>query len=394
MTPAKRIGLLGVEGAFDVLMRARALEAQGRHIIHLEIGEPDFPTPVHIIEAAKKALDDGYTHYGPTMGLPRLRESISAHFAAERGLKVDPGQVCVTPGAKPALFYAMMAVLEPGDEVLLPDPGFPIYASLARYAEAIPVGVPLLPERNYSIDLNFLAERLNPRTRMLILNSPHNPTGGVIPREDIQALGKLLADRDIVVISDEIYRTIHFCEDQPASIANEPGMAERTIIIDGFSKSHAMTGWRLGYGIYPGWLTDAVSKLVVNSNSCTASFVQMAGVAALEGPQDECERMVQQFRTRRDMFVGHLTGIAGFDCTVPLGAFYAFPRIDLSGWSASQVASALLNEAGVACLGGNAFGLRGGQNLRFSMANSLENLELAADHLRSWAASCPVPKSA
>ena len=390
MRPAERTRQLGVEGAFDVLSRARALEAQGRHIIHLEIGEPDFPTPAHIVEAAKTALDAGYTHYGPTMGLPDLREAIAADVAATRHIQVDASQVCVTPGAKPALFYAMLATLEKGDEVLLPDPGFPIYASLARYLEALPVAVPLVESRQFSFDLDFLADHLTPRTKMVILNSPHNPTGGVMPAADVRALANLLMDRDIVVVSDEIYRTIHFGEEPPMSISSIPGMAGKTIIIDGFSKSHAMTGWRLGYGIYPSWLVDTVSKLVVNSNSCTASFVQKAGLAAIAGPQDERLRMVEEFRVRRDDFVRQLAGIPGFSCTVPLGAFYAYPSIEGSGRDSKELEVALLNQAGVACLAGTAFGSMGSHHLRFSMANSLQNLQLAAQRIIDWINLVPV----
>ena len=391
MRPAQRTTQLGVEGAFDVLTRARALEAQGRHIIHLEIGEPDFPTPAHIVEAGKRALDEGFTHYGPTMGLSDLREAIAADAAATRGIPVDPSQVCVTPGAKPALFYAMMATLEPGDEVLLPDPGFPIYASLARYLEAVPVAVPLLESQQFAYDLNFLADHLTSRTKMVILNSPHNPSGGVMSHGDVKALADLLIGRDIVVVSDEIYRTIYFGDGAPASIASVPGMADNTIIIDGFSKSHAMTGWRLGYGVYPKWLTDTISKLMVNSNSCTASFVQKAGVAAIAGPQTDRLRMVEEFRARRNAFVTQLTSIPGFHGGVPLGAFYAYPNISETGKNSKELEVALLNEAGVACLAGTSFGGTGSQHLRFSMANSLENLALAAKRVEHWMNVVPVP---
>ncbi|HEY3742144.1 MAG TPA: pyridoxal phosphate-dependent aminotransferase [Bryobacteraceae bacterium] len=391
MKPASSISRLGVEGAFDVLSRARALEAKGQKIIHLEIGEPDFPTPPHIVEAAKRALDEGYTHYGPTMGLPVLREAIAKQVTSTRAMAlVDPSQVGITPGAKPALFFAMLATLEPGDEVLLPDPGFPIYASLARYLGAVPVPVPLVESRQFSFDLNFVEDHLTPRTKMLILNSPHNPTGGVIAEADIRELARLLIDRDIVVISDEIYRRISFEDEPPFSIASIPGMETKTIIIDGFSKSHAMTGWRLGYGIYPTWLTDAVSKLVVNSNSCTATFVQMAGLAAVEGPQTDCERMVAEFRKRRDAFVSLLTGIAGFNCTVPHGAFYAYPSVAGIGTNSKELEDALLTQAGVACLSGSAFGLQGSHHLRFSMANSLPNLQLAAHRISEWSKTSSV----
>lgn len=391
MKPAERTLQLGVEGAFDVLSRARVLEAQGRDIIHLEIGEPDFATPAHIVEAGKRALDEGHTHYGPTMGLPDLRAAIASHVATSRGIAVDATQVCVTPGAKPALFYAMLATLEKGDEVLLPDPGFPIYASLARYLEAVPIPVPLVESRQFAFDLNYLADRLSARTKMVILNSPHNPTGGVMSEADTRDLAKLLIDRDIVVISDEIYREIHFEATYPFSISAVPGMLEKTIIIDGFSKSHAMTGWRLGYGVFPKWLTETVSKLVVNSNSCTASFVQKAGLAALTGPQTEVLRMVGEFRTRRDAFVSKLTSIPGVTCIVPQGAFYAYPNIANVGMPSKKVEEALLSLAGVACLSGSAFGGTGGNHLRFSMANSLKNLDLAAERIEGWMNSVRVP---
>ena len=391
MRPAERISRLGVEGAFDVLSRAKALEATGRHIVHLEIGEPDFPTPAHIVEAGKKALDDGYTHYGPTMGLPGLREAIAVHVSETRGIAVEPSQVCVTPGAKPALFYAMMATLEKGDEVLIPDPGFPIYASLVRYLEAVPVPIPLVESRQFALDLDYLTDHLTPRTKMVILNSPHNPTGGVMSASEVRDLARLLVNRDLVVISDEIYRTIFFGDEAPFSISSVPGLAEKTIIIDGFSKSHAMTGWRLGYGIYPTWLTDAVSKLVVNSNSCTASFVQRAGLAAINGPQQDCRRMVEAFRGRRDFFVSQLTSIPGFSCIVPLGAFYAYVNIQSHSLPSKELADHLLNGAGVACLAGDSFGSNGAGHLRFSLANSMENLGLALSRIAGCAASVAVP---
>ena len=390
MKPAENTNKLGVEGAFDVLSRARALEARGHQIIHLEIGEPDFPTPVHIVEAGKKALDDGFTHYGPTMGLPELRDAIAADVFATRRIEVDASQVCVTPGAKPALFYAMAAVLNPGDEVLVPDPGFPIYASLARYLGAIPVAVPLLESTQFGFDLQFLADHLTARTKMVILNSPHNPTGSVMSLADLDALAGLLRDRDVVVVSDEIYKTIFFGTDPPASISSISGMAEKTILIDGFSKSHAMTGWRLGYGVYPKWLTETVSRLMVNTNSCTASFVQKAGVAALTGPQTDCQQMVEQFRARRDLFVTGLNSIPGFTCTVPLGAFYAYPNISATGMTSKQLEDSLLRVAGVACLAGTAFGGSGTPQLRFSMANSLENMALAITKIDHWIRIKPV----
>lgn len=384
MQIAERISRLGVEGAFEVLQKARALEAQGRNIIHLEIGEPDFPTPRHIVEAGKRALDEGWTHYGPTMGLPDLREAIAARLATTHGLaSVSPARIGVMAGAKPALFFAMMAVIEKGDEVIYPDPGFPIYASMVRFLEGVPKPIPLLESKGFSFDLDRLRDSITDRTRMLILNSPHNPTGGVIPEQDIGAIADMVRGRNITVISDEIYASICFDAAPPVSIASIEGMEEQTVIVDGFSKSHAMTGWRLGYGVYPSWLVDAVSKLVVNSNSCTASFTQKAGLAALTGPQDECTAMVAEFRKRRDAFCGAINTVPGFSCQIPPGAFYAFPNVTGTGIDARKLADSILHNNGVACLSGTAFGSHGEGYLRFSLANSLENLLLAVERIRS-----------
>lgn len=382
MQIAERISRLGVEGAFAVLQQARALEAQGKHIVHLEIGEPDFPTPQHIVEAGKQALQDGWTHYGPTMGLPDLREAIANRLRGTHGVEISPNRIGVMPGAKPALFFAMMAVLEKGDEVIYPDPGFPIYASMIRFLEAVPKPIPLLETRGFSFDLDRLKDSITPKTRMLILNSPHNPTGGVIPAADIRAIADLVRGRNITVVSDEIYASICFGE-PPLSIASLEGMEQQTVIVDGFSKSHAMTGWRLGYGVYPDHLVDAVSKLVVNSNSCTASFTQKAGIAAINGPQSDTEAMVAEFRRRRDVFCGLLNSIQGFTCQIPTGAFYAFPKVVETGIEAKLLSERLLTEAGVACLSGSAFGQYGEGYLRFSLANSLQNLELAGERIRN-----------
>lgn len=382
MQIADRISRLGVEGAFAVLQQARALEAQGKHIVHLEIGEPDFPTPQHIIEAGKQALQDGWTHYGPTMGLPDLREAIAKRLVTTHGVEISPGRIGVMPGAKPALFFAMMAVLEKGDEVIYPDPGFPIYASMVRFLEAVPRPIPLLESRGFSFDLDRLKDSITDKTRMLILNSPHNPTGGIIPAADVRAIADMVRGKDITVVSDEIYATICF-DEPPLSIASLEGMDQQTVIVDGFSKSHAMTGWRLGYGVYPDHLVDAVSKLMVNSNSCTASFTQKAGLAAIEGPQSDCDAMVAEFRHRRDVFCGILNSIQGFTCQTPPGAFYAFPRILETGVEAKTLSERLLTEAGVACLSGTAFGQYGEGYLRFSLANSLANLELAGERIRT-----------
>lgn len=380
---ANRVSLLGVEGAFDVLSRARALEAQGRNIIHLEIGEPDFETPAHVIEAGKLALDQGYTHYGPTQGDPEFRAAIAEHVASTHGIPVSADEVCVTPGAKPVLFFAMLALVEPGDEVIFPNPGFPIYESLIRFCRATPVPIPLVEDRGFSFDLDVFRSRLSDRTKLIILNSPQNPTGGVIPAEDIRAIADMARERNLMVLSDEIYARICF-EGAPLSIATLPGMKEKTIICDGFSKVYSMTGWRLGYGIMPRWLVDPVNKLMVNSNSCTASFSQRAGIAALRGPQDDCAKMVAEFRRRRDAFCCGLNGIPGFRCPIPAGAFYAFPNIAATGRGAKELAGALLNDAGVACLSGTAFGQFGEGYLRFSMANSMENLLEAVDRIRAY----------
>jgi aspartate/methionine/tyrosine aminotransferase len=371
MKLASRIDRLRIESAFDVLVRARALEAQGRSIIHLEIGEPDFPTPAHIVEAAKKALDDGYTHYGPTQGLPELREAIAAHVSETRGIAAKASQVCVVPGGKPIIFFPMMALLEPGDEVVFPDPGFPIYESMIRFLECVPV--PLDPRD----------PKITDRTKMVILNSPENPTGEVLSGAVLERIAEQVRERDCMVLSDEIYSRIYYA-DVPGSIASLPGMQEKTIILDGFSKTYAMTGWRIGYGVMPEWLVEAVNKLMVNSNSCTATFTQRAALAALTGPQDEVVKMVAEFHKRRDAFCAALNEIKGFDCPIPGGAFYAWPDITGTGKSSKELADVLLNEAGVACLNGASFGTRGEGRIRFSYANSLGNLLEAAERMRRW----------
>jgi aspartate aminotransferase len=383
MKLAGRIQRLEIESAFDVLVRARALESQGRSIIHLEIGEPDFPSPAHVVKAAKRALDEGYTHYGPTQGLPELRESIARYVSRTRHIEVDAKEVCVVPGAKPILFFSMLALLEVGDEVLYPDPGFPIYRSMARFVKAVPVPIPLLEERGFSLDLDYLRAHITDRSKLLILNSPQNPTGGLIPESDISAIAELLRDRDIMVLSDEIYSRLYYGAEPPFSIASLPGMREKTIILDGFSKTYAMTGWRLGYGVMPVWLVEAVNRLMVNSNSCAASFTQRAALAALDGPQTEVDAMLQQFRERRDMFCGALNQVPGFHCTAPGGAFYAFPNINTTRIPSKELADYLLNEAGVACLDGGSFGDRGQGYLRFSFANSLDNLMEAAQRIQA-----------
>jgi len=373
---------IGTESAFEVLARARALEAQGRSIIHLEIGQPDFPTPPHIVEAGKRALDEGWTGYGPTSGFPDFREAIAAYISRTRNVGVGAEQVVVVPGGKPIMFFTMMAVVEPGDEVIYPNPGFPIYESVIRFLGATPVPMPLVESRGFSFDLDTFASKLSSRTRMVILNSPANPTGGVIPRDDLARIAELLRDRDVLILSDEIYSRIWYGE-QPESIATFDGMLEKTIVLDGFSKTYSMTGWRLGYGVMPAWLASAVDVLMVNSNSCTASFTQRAGLAALNGPQECVEDMVAEFRRRREAIVHGLNGIRGFRCAVPQGAFYAFPNIAGTGLSSRELADLLLDKAGVACLSGTAFGSYGEGYLRFSYANSLENIQEALQRLRA-----------
>ena len=383
MKLAERMSRIGVESAFDVLVRARALEAQGRHIVHLEIGEPDFATPPHVIEAGKKALDDGWTHYGPTQGYPDLREAIARHISETRGISVGADRVCVVPGGKPVIFFPMLALLEPGDEVIYPNPGFPIYESMINFLGAKAVPVPLVEERGFSFDLNVLRDSLSDRTKMLILNSPQNPTGGLIPREDIRHIAELVRERDLIILSDEIYSRIFYGE-KPVSIASLPGMLDRTIILDGFSKTYAMTGWRNGYGVMPPLLVDAVNKLMVNSNSCTASFTQRAALAALTGPQDAVDRMVAEFRCRRDAFCAALNKISGFHCEIPGGAFYAYANVKATCMDSKVLADRLLQEAGVACLNGGAFGHFGEGYIRFSYANSLENLMEAARRIGAF----------
>jgi len=381
MKLASRMDRILIETAFEVLVKARALEAQGKSVIHLEIGEPDFETPPHVIAAAKTALDEGWTHYGPTQGYPDFRQAIANHINETRGIQTGPEHVCVVPGGKPIIFFPMMALLDVGDEVIYPNPGFPIYESMIRFLGATPVPMPLIEERGFSFDLNRFKDSLTDKTKMVILNSPQNPTGGVIPAADIVAIADMVRERDLIVLSDEIYNRIYF-DEKPMSIASLPGMQEKTIILDGFSKIYAMTGWRLGYGVMPTWLVDPVNKLMVNSNSCTASMVQRAGLAALTGPQDAAFAMVAEFKKRRDAFIAGLNSIPGFRCQVPQGAFYAFPNVEGTGRSSKQLADELLYEAGVACLNGVAFGEFGTGFLRFSYANSLENLMEAVERMR------------
>lgn len=380
MNLAKRLQGVRGEGAFEVLVKARELERQGRSIVHMEIGEPDFPTPAHIIEAGKKALDAGYTKYGATQGDPELREVIANYLSETRGIEVGPQNVVVTPGGKPNLFFPLVALLEPGDEALYPNPGFPIYESVIRLCGATPVPLPLVEERGFSLDLDMLRDKLSDRTKLLILNSPQNPTGGVIPEADIRAIADMVRDRDIIILADEIYSRIYF-EEKPFSITSLPGMLEKTILLDGFSKTYSMTGWRMGYAAMPKWLVDAVCLLMVNCVSHTASFTQRAGIAALTGPQDAVDRMVAEFKKRSEVIVSGLNAIPGFRCAKTGGAFYAFPNITETGIRSKELADRILREAGVACLDGASFGQYGDGYLRFSYATALDQIKIALERI-------------
>ena len=386
MRLAERVQDIGTETAFEAAARARALEATGRDVIHLEIGEPDFDTPANVREAAKRALDEGWTHYGPPLGLPALREAIATDATARKRFAVDPENVVVTPGAKPIMFYALLALAQPGDEVIYPDPGFPIYESMTRFVGATPVPIPLREENEFRMDVQELRSLVTDRTRLIIFNSPHNPTGSVLTEEDLRAIADLAAERDITVLADEIYGRI-LNEGEHHSIAALPGMAERTIVLDGFSKTYAMTGWRLGYAILPPDLLPVFSRLIINSVSCTSSHSQMAAVEALTGPQDYVEAMVEEFRARRELIVNGLDAIPGIRCLKPHGAFYVFPNVSGTGMAGPEMANRLLDEAGVACLAGTAFGRVGRDHLRVSYANSRENINRALERIAQVAAS-------
>lgn len=380
---AERMSRLGTESAFEVLVRARELEARGKEIIHLEIGEPDFPTPTHIVDAAARALRDGWTHYGPPSGLPQLREAVAEDVARRLAIPVDPAEVVITPGAKPIMFFAILALVEPNDEVLYPNPGFPIYESMIQFVGARAVPYSFREEHDFDVDVGEILDRISDRTRLIILNSPHNPTGGVLSRAQLAALAQKLAGREIFVLSDEIYSRLIY-EDKHASLAQFPGMKEQTIILDGFSKAYAMTGWRLGYGVMRADLATQVALLMTNSNSCTASFTQIAGTTALRGDQWPVARMVEEFRRRRAVIVDGLNRIPGFRSRQPHGAFYAFPNITGTRRDSRSLADALLNDAGVACLAGTAFGSAGEGYLRFSYANSVENIQKALERIADW----------
>lgn len=383
MNLAARMQRLGTETAFEVLVRARALEAQGKSIVHLEIGEPDFDTPANIIEAAKAALDNGYTHYGPSAGLPEAREAIAQYFNKTRGRETyQAGNVVVTPGAKPIIFYGLMALVNEGDEVIYPNPGFPIYESVIRFLGAVPVPLPLQESKEFRFDIADLEARISPKTKMIIINTPQNPTGGILTHDDLKAIAELAVKHDIIVFSDEIYSQIVYDGFRNESITQFEGMKERTLVLDGFSKTFAMTGWRMGYGLMPEHIAQQVAKLQTNCTSCTASFNQMAGIEALsDRTLAEVDRFVDEFKRRRDVIVEGLNSIPGFRCHSPKGAFYVFPNIEETGMTSHECADYLLNEAGVACLSGTAFGSHGEGFIRFSYANSVANIEEALNRV-------------
>jgi aspartate aminotransferase len=385
MKLSERMARLGTETAFEVLVRARALEAQGRNVVHLEIGEPDFDTPSHICDAAVNALKNGATHYGPAAGLPELREAIAEDSTRRRGVRATPEMVVVTPGGKPIMFFVILALVDPRDEVLYPNPGFPIYESMIRYIGGVPVPVRLLEEKGFALDVDQLCDKVGPKTRLIILNYPHNPTGGIIPEAGLRAIADVAAKHGVPVLSDEIYGRILY-DGEHRSIAAMPGMESLAIVLDGFSKTYAMTGWRLGYGVMPAPMAQVVAKLQTNATSCTATFSQIAAVTALKGDQSSVDRMTEEFHRRRDAIVDGLRTIAGFQCVRPKGAFYVFPNITGTGFSSRALADRLLDEAGVACLSGTAFGEFGEGYLRFSYANSMENIQEALRRIRALVA--------
>ncbi|HEY6205302.1 MAG TPA: pyridoxal phosphate-dependent aminotransferase [Chthoniobacterales bacterium] len=380
---AGRMARLGTETAFEVLVKAKALEAQGRDIVHLEIGEPDFDTPRNIIDAAVDALHKGFTHYGPSAGLMELREVIAQYLSETRRVNVSPEEVVVVPGGKPIIFFSVLALCEEGDEVIYPNPGFPIYESMIDYVGAKAVPIRLREEMDFRLDVDELAGLINDRTKLIIINSPQNPTGGMLTKIDIERITGAIGDRNIMVLSDEIYSRLIF-EGEHHSIMSMDGMKERTILLDGFSKTYAMTGWRMGYGVMRPDLASHIARLMTNSSSCTASFSQIAGIEALRGPQGSVEKMCAEFKKRRDVMVAGLNKIKGFSCRLPKGAFYVFPNITKTGWPSKKLADALLDDAGVAALSGAAFGAFGEGYLRFSVANSIENIERALARVAAW----------
>jgi aspartate/methionine/tyrosine aminotransferase len=387
MKTAARMDSIGTETAFEVSARARALEATGKSIVYLQIGEPDFDTPANVREAAKRALDDGLTHYPPYAGLPDLRAAIAEDITARRGFPAKPENVFVTVGGKGVMVYAIMALVDPGDEVIVPDPGYPIYDSITRFVGGTPVPLPIRQSNDFRLDVDELAALITPRTKLLVINSPENPTGGVLTRDDIERIAELAQRHDLVVLSDEIYSRILYDGAEHVSIASLDGMLDRTITLDGFSKTYAMTGWRMGYAVVPDWLVKAYSQLVINTISGVTAFAQAGAIEAIRGPQTEVDAMVEEFRARRDLIVDGLNEIPGFDCLRPQGAFYVFPDVSETGMSGAELADKLLYEAGVCVLAGTAFGAEGEKHIRISYANSRENLAEALRRIGAFIAT-------
>ena len=385
MKLAERMGRLGTETAFEVLAKAKRLEAEGMDIIHLEIGEPDFDTPKNIVGAGVEALKGGHTHYGPSLGLMEVRERIAQEVSTTRDISVTADNVVVTPGGKPIMFFVMLALVNEGDEVLYPNPGFPIYESMINFLGGVPVPIRLSPDRDFDVNVDEVAGQITPRTRLMILNSPNNPCGSIIEKGELEALAELAKEHDIPILSDEIYSRFLY-EGEHHSVASFPGMRDRTIILDGFSKTYAMTGWRIGYGVMPLELVEPISRLSTNSVSCTASFTQMAALEAMDGPQDEPFRIVAEFKKRRDIIVDGLNRVPGIRCPMPKGAFYVFPDVKGTGISSRDFADGLLEDEGVACLAGESFGEYGEGCVRFSFANSAENIERALERIGRFVA--------
>ena len=383
MKLARRMGRLGTETAFEVLAKARRLEAEGMDVVHLEIGEPDFDTPANIVTAGASAMNNGYTHYNPSPGFPEVREKIAQEISRTRGISVTADHVVITPGGKPIMFFTLLALIEEGDEVLYPNPGFPIYESMIRFAGGTPVPIRLYESREFGIDVDEVAAQVTARTKLIIINSPNNPCGSIVERDDLERLANLAKEHDIIVLADEIYNRFLY-EGEHKSIVSFPEMRDRSIILDGFSKTYAMTGWRIGFGVMPLELVEPISRLVTNSVSCTASFTQMAAMEAMNGPQDDVQSIVAEFQRRRDIIVEGLNRIPGVRCPLPSGAFYVFPNVEETGMSSGEFAGRLLEEAGVACLAGESFGEYGEGYVRFSFANSVENIQIALDRINRF----------
>ena len=382
MKYAERMKRLGTETAFEVLARAKQLEAEGKKVVHLEIGEPDFDTPKYICDAAIQAIRDGYTHYNPSAGYPAVRKIISDEINKTRGITTNPEQVVIVPGGKPVMFYVVFALVDKGDEVIYPNPGFPIYESLINFVDAKAVPIPLREENDFRFDVDELESLVTSKTKLLIINSPQNPTGGFLTHDDLERIAKIAVDNDLWVLSDEIYSRIIY-EGKFESITQFPGMTERTIILDGMSKTYAMTGWRLGYGVMQETLAGHVARLATNCNSCTSAFTQIAAGAALTGPQHDSDNMVAEFKKRRDVIVDGLNNIEGITCKKPLGAFYVFPNIKATGKTSKEMETLLLENYGVAALAGTSFGSHGEGYLRFSYANSVKNIEIALANIKT-----------